>query len=123
MRDWLPEFHRVLAGQRDDLRELLGAELARRAAALPIGERVDNQLLKLRVGRLLGPFGVSELRVLVPPPMAPAQNPLRIHTERRSLLDRRAPRGRPQHDLNPLGESPLGRSLAAQPLEDRALPR
>jgi hypothetical protein len=44
--------------------------------------------------------------------MAPAQNPLRIHAERRSLLDRWAARGRPQHDLNPLGESPLDRALS-----------
>lgn len=119
--DRQPELRRVLAGQRDDLCELLGAELTRRATALLVAQDIDDQPLELLVGRLGAPLRFGEALALVAPAVPPTQDPLRVNAERHRLLDRRPAGGRPQHDLDALRESPLDGALAIQPLEDRAL--
>jgi hypothetical protein len=116
VRDRQPDLRRVLTGKRDDLCELLGAELARRAAALPVGQHVDDERLELLVGRFFAPLRVGEARLLVVPAVSPAQDPLRINPERRRLHDRRLAGRGPEHHLDALGQSPLDRALPAQPL-------
>ena len=117
------ELRRVLAGQRNDLCELLGAELARRAATRLVGQHVDDQRLELLVGRLLAPLRIGEAFALVAPTVSPAQDPLWVNPECGCLLDRRLARSGPKHYLDALRDSPLDGALSVQPLEDRALTR
>lgn len=123
MRDRQPELRRVLAGQRDDLCELLSAELAWRAATLLVGQYLDDQRLELLIRRLRAPLRIGEAQTLVAPAVSPPQDPLRVNPKRRGLLDRLLARRRPDHDLYTLRESPFYGALPVQPLEDRALTR
>jgi hypothetical protein len=72
VRDRQSEIRRVFAGQRDNVRKLLGTELARRATALFVGQHVDDQLRELLVGRLLTPLSLDQARTLVAPAVSPA---------------------------------------------------
>jgi hypothetical protein len=88
VRDRQPELRRVFTGQRDDLCELLGPELARRTAALSVRQHVDDERLELLVTRVFAPLRVREARTLVVPAVSPTQDPLRVNPERRRLFDR-----------------------------------
>jgi hypothetical protein len=121
--DRQPEFLGRLAGQGHDLRQLLGGELARRAWAGLVGQHIDDQRLELLVGHLVAPLGLRQPCALVAPTVPPAQHQLVGHAQRRCLLDRWPPVGRPQHNMNTLGESSFDGPLPANPFQDRALPR
>lgn len=123
MRDRQPNLRRVLAGQRDDLRKLLRAELTRRAAALLVREHLDHQCLELLLGRFAALLSFGKPRALPVPAVPPPQDPLGGNPQRRRLLDRRPAARRPQHDLDTLRESPLHGALPVQPLKDSTLPR
>jgi len=94
------------------MRELLRGELSRRAAALLIGQHVDNQRLQLLVRRFPRPLCLRQAGALVAPPVPPPQDSLRIDTKCCRLLDRRFPAGRPQHYLDALRQSALDGPLS-----------
>jgi len=97
---------RVLAGQRHDLRQLLGRELAGAAAAVLVREHREHHLLQLLVPHL-GPGGGRELLVGGRPAPAPASDTLLVDAEEARLLGGRLTVGRPQHHLHPFPQPAL----------------
>jgi hypothetical protein len=71
---------RVPAGERHDLRQLLGRELAGAAAAVLVREHLQDLLLQLLV-RDLGRYGSLQPLLGRSPPASPAPHPLLIHPE------------------------------------------
>jgi hypothetical protein len=112
---------RVLAGQRHDLRQLLGRELARAAAAVLVREHREHHLLQLLVPHL-GRGGRRELLLGCRPAPAPASDKLLVDTEEARLRGGRLAIGRPQHHLDPFSQPALDGTRPCQPLKNRPLP-
>lgn len=122
MRYRKPELFGLLAGERDDLRDLFGGELWRGARAVVVAKDVDDQRLKLSVGHGLQLCTQQPIH-LANPTMPPSGHALDVDAERGRLVDAAHTVGGHDDDARSLDESVLLRRGAAKPLQDGALSR
>ena len=111
----------LLAGERNDLRQLLSRELRRYAAPLLVCQYVQQDSLQLRVRNFWAACG-DQLFVCRRKPPSPAIDPLLVDPQRGGLGHARPSISRPENYLHPFGEPPLQLPRPRQPLEDRSLP-
>jgi hypothetical protein len=122
MRHRQPQLLGVLARQGEQLRQLLGRELARCAAAILIGEYFDDHRFEpfiadvRRLGRRQPLAGCR-------PTLTPASYALRVNRHGVRLRHVRRTISASQHDLNTFREPPLDGPRSRQALQNRSLPR
>jgi hypothetical protein len=117
-----PNLFGLLAGERDDLRDLFGGELWRGPRAVVVAEDVDDQRLKISVGYWLQLCAQQSIH-LANPTMPPSSHALDVDAESSRLIDAAHTVGGHDDDARSLDESVLLRRGAAKPLQDGALSR
>ena len=111
----------LLAGERNDLRQLLSRELRRYAAPLLVCQYVQQDRLQLRVRNFWAACG-DQLLVCRCKPPSPAIDPLLVHPQSSGLDHAGPPLSGPEDYLHPFGQPPLQLPRPRQPLEDCSLP-
>lgn len=117
-----PQLLGGLTRQRHQLRELLGGELARAAAALLVVEQVEDHGFKRLVGDLRG-GDRGKLVASCGDAAPPTRHALRVDVQQRRQGHGGLAVGGPEDDPDALGKPPLDRPRSCQPFQDRPLPR
>lgn len=108
MRDGQTERRGHLAGQRDDLRDLLGCEPGRHAASVVVAKDAEDERLEFVVVHGLR-FRAREHVHRRCPTSTPPSDTLGVDAERIRLVDAEFAIGGAQDDAGALSESLLGR--------------
>lgn len=110
----------LLAGERDDLRDLFGLELRRRSRAVVVPEDVDDQCLEIAVGHRLQLRAQHSIH-FVDPTVPPSSDALYVDTEGGGLIDVPRAVGGHDDDARALDEPVRLCRGAAKPFQNGAL--
>ena len=122
MGDWQSKRSRLLAGERDDLGNLLRCKRRRRPGAVAIAQHVDDEVLQVCVGDRFQLSGVQQVHRLGEP-AAPSADALPIDAECLGLVDGELALGGRDHDPSALNDAVLRRRRPDEMVEDRPLTR
>ena len=122
MRDGQPEILGLLAGERDDLGDLLSRELGLGACTVTIAQDVDDEVLQVGVGDGLQLSGVEQVHRLCES-ATPSADALSVDAQCHLLLDSEVAIGGGENDLGALDDAVLRCRGPDEMLKHRALPR